>query len=140
MNRIILIGNGFDLAHGLPTSYADFIRGYYTIQKLKLLEGESELNDGLCSVKISNPEDRKLMEKFRWMLSNNMLRYVNNVGEITLTEQYNRGCPNNSDSPLFINESRHLTPTGDFSPKQIIRHFNNFSACIRQIDSSLNIC
>ena len=28
MNRIILIGNGFDLAHGLPTSYADFIRGY----------------------------------------------------------------------------------------------------------------
>lgn len=89
MNRIILIGNGFDLAHGLPTSYTDFIRGYYTIQKLRLLEGESELNDGLCSVKISNPEDRKLMEKFRWMLSNNMLRYVNNVGEITLTEQYN---------------------------------------------------
>lgn len=25
MNRIILIGNGFDLAHGLPTSYSDFI-------------------------------------------------------------------------------------------------------------------
>jgi hypothetical protein len=25
MNRIILIGNGFDLAHGLPTSYAQFI-------------------------------------------------------------------------------------------------------------------
>ena len=25
MNRIILIGNGFDLAHGLKTSYKDFI-------------------------------------------------------------------------------------------------------------------
>ena len=25
MNRIILIGNGFDLAHKLPTSYKDFI-------------------------------------------------------------------------------------------------------------------
>jgi len=25
MNRIILIGNGFDLAHGLKTSYRDFI-------------------------------------------------------------------------------------------------------------------
>ena len=25
MNRIILIGNGFDLAHGLPTRYEDFI-------------------------------------------------------------------------------------------------------------------
>ncbi|MBW3524526.1 AbiH family protein [Chryseobacterium sp. NKUCC03_KSP] len=25
MNKIILIGNGFDLAHGLKTSYSDFI-------------------------------------------------------------------------------------------------------------------
>ncbi|MDP4203301.1 MAG: AbiH family protein [Bacteroidota bacterium] len=29
MNRIILIGNGFDLAHGLPTQYADFIKDYW---------------------------------------------------------------------------------------------------------------
>jgi len=29
MNRIILIGNGFDLAHGLPTQYADFIQDYW---------------------------------------------------------------------------------------------------------------
>ena len=24
MNRIVLIGNGFDLAHGLPTKYENF--------------------------------------------------------------------------------------------------------------------
>ncbi|MDR1505374.1 MAG: bacteriophage abortive infection AbiH family protein [Prevotella sp.] len=30
MNRIILIGNGFDLAHGLKTSYRDFIDDYWT--------------------------------------------------------------------------------------------------------------
>jgi len=29
MNRIILIGNGFDLAHGLRTSYKDFINWYW---------------------------------------------------------------------------------------------------------------
>lgn len=29
INRIILIGNGFDLAHGLKTSYKDFIRDYW---------------------------------------------------------------------------------------------------------------
>ena len=29
MNRIVLIGNGFDLAHGLKTSYADFIYWYW---------------------------------------------------------------------------------------------------------------
>ena len=28
MNRLILIGNGFDLAHGLKTSYKDFIFWY----------------------------------------------------------------------------------------------------------------
>lgn len=29
MNKLILIGNGFDLAHGLKTSYQDFIDGYW---------------------------------------------------------------------------------------------------------------
>ena len=29
MNRIVLIGNGFDLAHGLPTRYEDFIKDYW---------------------------------------------------------------------------------------------------------------
>lgn len=29
MNRILLIGNGFDLAHGLKTSYKDFIDDYW---------------------------------------------------------------------------------------------------------------
>ncbi len=29
MNRIILIGNGFDLAHGMKTSYRDFIDDYW---------------------------------------------------------------------------------------------------------------
>jgi hypothetical protein len=29
MNRIILIGNGFDLAHGLKTTYNDFIDNYW---------------------------------------------------------------------------------------------------------------
>src|ERR1700761_1630604 len=28
MNRIILIGNGFDLAHGMPTDYVSFIKWY----------------------------------------------------------------------------------------------------------------
>lgn len=29
MNRIVLIGNGFDLAHGIPTSYKDFLQDYW---------------------------------------------------------------------------------------------------------------
>jgi len=35
MNRIILIGNGFDLAHGLKTSYGDFIDDFGKKEKQK---------------------------------------------------------------------------------------------------------
>ena len=33
MNRIVLIGNGFDLAHGLKTGYKDFIDWYLNVKK-----------------------------------------------------------------------------------------------------------
>ena len=96
MNRIILIGNGFDLAHGLPTSYADFIRGYYTIQKLRLLKGESELNDGLCSVKICNSEDQRAMQRFRWLLNDGMFKFTAHCGAETPVEKYNSFFDNRS--------------------------------------------
>ena len=52
MNRIILIGNGFDLAHGLKTSYADFI-DYYWEYWGRRLQGSylgDELTDNLCTI------------------------------------------------------------------------------------------
>ena len=50
MNRIILIGNGFDLAHGLKTSYADFIDWYWAEWGNRLLQGHNNVeDDGLCS-------------------------------------------------------------------------------------------
>jgi hypothetical protein len=36
MNRIILIGNGFDLAHGLKTSYKDFIEWFWETKATKI--------------------------------------------------------------------------------------------------------
>ncbi len=52
MNRIILIGNGFDLAHGLKTSYADFIEYYWEYRGKRLQGGYlgDELTDELCSI------------------------------------------------------------------------------------------
>jgi hypothetical protein len=53
MNRIVLIGNGFDLAHGLKTSYKDFICWYWTDWGEKLLHGLNKTEtDGLCSFKL----------------------------------------------------------------------------------------
>lgn len=52
MNRIILIGNGFDLAHNLPTSYKNFINHYWE-QWGQWLQGAylgDKLSDELCSI------------------------------------------------------------------------------------------
>lgn len=55
MNRIILIGNGFDLAHGLHTSYANFIEGYFDSIRLKLGRCTSNiLDDGLYKITLKN--------------------------------------------------------------------------------------
>ena len=49
MNRIILIGNGFDLAHGLPTSYKNFIDWYWEEWKKKLVSCiQNVAKDELC--------------------------------------------------------------------------------------------
>lgn len=51
MNRIIIVGNGFDLAHNLKTSYRDFINWYWE-QKVSQMETtySNHLKDVLCSV------------------------------------------------------------------------------------------
>ena len=50
MNRIILIGNGFDLAHKLPTKYEDFINWYWDkwLEKLNYSQNKIE-KDILCT-------------------------------------------------------------------------------------------
>lgn len=55
MNRLILIGNGFDLAHGLKTKYADFIEWYWRVwgNRLKMSHNGIE-EDRICSFKLSN--------------------------------------------------------------------------------------
>ena len=51
MNRIILIGNGFDLAHGLKTSYANFFYWYWTQRRRELINEYSKISeDPLCKL------------------------------------------------------------------------------------------
>lgn len=38
MNKLVIIGNGFDLAHGLRTSYNDFLNHFWTKLKLTYVE------------------------------------------------------------------------------------------------------
>lgn len=55
MNRIILVGNGFDLAHNLRTSYKNFIEWYWDDWLLKLRKCyDNIMSDQLCSFTIKN--------------------------------------------------------------------------------------
>ena len=67
MNRIILIGNGFDLAHGLKTSYADFIDWYWDKRVLDLHALYSnESKDKLCTLKVLS-DSIKSWQYFYWL-------------------------------------------------------------------------
>lgn len=54
INRLVLIGNGFDLAHGLKTSYKDFISWYWSgvLDQLKNCN-KSRWSDELCTLECS---------------------------------------------------------------------------------------
>ncbi len=51
-NKIFLIGNGFDLSHGLPTRYVDFITWYLKDCCLKAIDG-GVYSDDCLSVRIN---------------------------------------------------------------------------------------
>lgn len=58
MNRIILIGNGFDLAHGLKTKYENFIDWYWKGWGNRLLHGMNRVEeDGLVSFSLNKKID-----------------------------------------------------------------------------------
>ena len=55
MNRVVLIGNGFDLAHGLKTSYTHFINWYLCRLDAELRKTYySVYQDGLCRFETGN--------------------------------------------------------------------------------------
>lgn len=55
MNRLVIIGNGFDMAHGLKTSYVDFINWYWEQRVYDLLTEHTAVSeDCLCKLQIIN--------------------------------------------------------------------------------------
>lgn len=55
MTNILIIGNGFDLAHNLPTKYSDYLNqlnnqsefyGYIKLEKDRLIDSLDKLIDG----------------------------------------------------------------------------------------------
>ncbi len=60
INRIIIVGNGFDIAHGLATSYTDFINNYWQKLSEKICnytnnQFPKEFSDEFTSIVINRP-------------------------------------------------------------------------------------
>lgn len=100
MNRLFIIGNGFDLAQGLPTSYNNFIDDFWFRLKsnyhqdyIKELLFINELNtDYLHYSEIRNFED----------LIKNIKAYASEYSDITFVENEFRCIRNgNSFNPIF---------------------------------------
>ena len=51
MNRLIIIGNGFDLAHGVKSKYEDFLL-WYLMYKVEELDENTPAIDRLCSIQV----------------------------------------------------------------------------------------
>lgn len=87
VNRLILVGNGFDLAHGLKTSYKDFIDDFWedVIFKLNMFKSDTLLFSNECieisqdpfpTIDISNfKEIVKNYTKLKRFLSTKKIRF-----------------------------------------------------------------
>jgi hypothetical protein len=63
MNRLVIIGNGFDLAHGLPTRYSDFIEDYM-FEAMSFFFDNRKYEDDLISISFKNNTSFRDKPKF----------------------------------------------------------------------------
>lgn len=61
-NKLVLIGNGFDLAHGLKTSYKNFL-DWYMCEAFQMFYGEKQYTDCLIEIKNIYPSMTTTFEK-----------------------------------------------------------------------------
>ena len=65
INRLIIIGNGFDLAHGMKTRYKDFVNGYLR-QRIESFD-EKDSEDLLIKIKYKEPTHKSLSVYKRYL-------------------------------------------------------------------------
>ena len=106
MNRLVIIGNGFDLAHGLPTSYRDFIDDYW-----------------------KNFRDKVKTEEYKKFIYANELfsQYYSDYGLITNFKDFKtRIAEYIKEYPKFYFDEKNLIfYTSQFNEREVIFRFEN---------------
>lgn len=116
MNRLVIIGNGFDLAHGLPTSYKDFIDDYWKSVK------NSKHDDKFISFNTAVDCDFTNVKDLRCIYQAILL--LDNKVKI-------------SDAEIYIETRKDFT-SGTFNRKQILVYKNDFFKSINSTSSIQN--
>ena len=107
MNRIIIVGNGFDLAHGLKTKYENFINWYWE-KTWKYLQNYVAIvfDDGLCYIELQ-PNSYAIYNYFRnSILSSEICNYV-----VSLKKNFNH-IKRVDVSPLLVRISQSVETKG----------------------------
>jgi len=127
LKRIILIGNGFDLAHGLKTSYGDFMTWFWVEQVKRINDTESKdwktVSKGENAYKIYQKDDF-FDVKFHEKESDNITNY-----DKPQKEKSERVVPNETDCVNASdnqgqNQKQKFTSVGDFQKN--IEYKNKF--------------
>lgn len=87
MNKVVIIGNGFDLAHGLKSSYSDFMVNYLN-SVLDQLNRKLLFKDDIIQIRVNNSLPQPIVIKSIRDFTRALSFYENN--RITVTASFNK--------------------------------------------------
>ncbi|MAY84193.1 MAG: hypothetical protein CMP59_08680 [Flavobacteriales bacterium] len=93
MNRIVLVGNGFDISCGLKTSYDDFILWYLKRQLLKLCRSQNrKYKDLLIEITLTQPNNDLIL----------IIKDLNKLSELLDLQNISFNLPNRQSRPIGV--------------------------------------
>jgi len=124
MNRLVIIGNGFDLAHGLPTSYPEFIKNY--IGNVSTILSKSSYDDGLIKVPFIQYLPDKNTNKFERSQADGRVRYYSTfINNIINKGLYNNWVDIENEYYTFLLDIVKSRSTDEESQKKILQNLND---------------
>lgn len=160
MNRLILIGNGFDLAHNLKTGYKDFINWYWEKWYDTLRSsGKSHEYDELCSFKLrSNQywylylnlfteynedfikgirESTDIYEFIEYPLLKNITQSIETKGWVDIENEYYHLLTEYTKETFQKEDVKKLNKQLEFLREKLIEYLNEINSEDKKCDDSI---
>lgn len=124
MNRIILIGNGYDLSCGLPTRYEDFILDHIKNAIKVAYDSNRDFNEKLIKVENGDPINRVI--DIKWIMSINSMDELKKSDYVSFTAKpQNQNKFSLNDNLEFLRPITSSDINNDISSKRFHVSFNS---------------